>query len=178
MLFVLSAPVTPVDAEGSIPINWEIVGTIVQFIDVTPPTGPPAEPKSLINLSAQGSPSSANITLLSKTEGTPTTPNGDCTEKGYTDLAYNFEKNDSIAIFPDQSLLFASINDAGGYLCFNLSEGESYFKVNMDITGGKGRFEGASGDFSATGNGYFINPTSDNTLVGENGRITGTIDLP
>ena len=182
MSFVISAPISSVNAGGKKNrINWRIAGTIVQFIDVTPPGSIDPEPKSLINLTAYGPPGLAKITLLSKTGEIPTAPDQDCIDKGYVDLAYNFVENDFIALFPDQSLLFASIHEDGGFLCFNFSRGESYFKVKMNITGGKGRFEGASGGFTATGNGYFINPfgtpPSDNTLVGENGRVKGWIDF-
>jgi hypothetical protein len=181
MFFVIVAPITPVYAGNkSININWQIAGTIVQSIDVTAPGTSDTEPKSLINLSAIGSPGPANITLLSKTEEVPIDPASlpkDCEDKGYTDLAYYFEKNDFIALFPDQSLLFASINANGGFLCFNFTKGESYFKIEMDITGGKGRFEGSDGDFTAEGYGY-LGFSGDSTLVGENGTVTGAIDFP
>ena len=46
----------------------------------------------------------------------------------------------------------------------------------MNITGGKGRFEGATGYFEAEGYGY-PGFSSDITLVGEEGTITGEIFL-
>jgi hypothetical protein len=181
VLFVLSAPITPANAGGSQPINWQIAGTIVQLIDISIPLpGPPYSqsigPHSLINLSAKGSPGPAKITLLSQA-GAP--PNSlECISSNYFPIAY-FSKNDFVALFPDQSLLFASIGPGGGILCQGIeeteAEGTTYFTVDMIITGGKGRYEGAEGYFTGEGYGYLFN---DTTLVGENGKLTGTINLP
>jgi hypothetical protein len=184
VLFVFSAPISSVMAGGKKnKINWRIAGTIVQFIDINvlqvPPL--PALPffesvgmHSLINLSAQGSPGPAKITLLSQT-GEP--DRTDCISSDYVPVA-SFIKNDFIALFPDQSLLFASIDDSGGILCMGIAGtavGTTYFKVKMNITGGTGRFEGVTGgEFEAEGYGY-PGFSSDTTLVGENGTITGTI---
>jgi len=185
VLFVFSAPITPVNAgDKGKNINWRIAGTIVQFIDISMPAlGPPiyVGPHSMINLSAKGSPGPAQITLLSMSG--PVHPGGKtytCPDEYPIGPLY-FVKNDFVAIFPDQSLLFATLDiddiDGINHLCFGTAGSD--FGVAMDITGGTGRFEGALGDFTATGNGYFINPgISDNTLVGENGMVTGTIDLP
>jgi hypothetical protein len=50
------------------------------------------------------------------------------------------------------------------------------FKLKMNITGGKGRFEGATGYFEAEGYGY-PGFSSDKTLVSEEGTITGEFFL-
>ena len=90
-------------------------------------------------------------------------------------IAY-FDKNDMVAIFPDQSLLFAYIDDTqGGILCPG-ADGTTYFKVKMNVKGGTGRFERVSGGvFIGEGNGYPV--SQDSILAGENGTITGTIDF-
>jgi len=180
VLFVFSIPVTPVDAgDKSVKINWQITGTIVQTIDVYNPADQTSTGKhSLINLSAQGSPGPASITLLSKA----TTPGGTTTtlqcKDGYFRIA-DFEENDFVAIFPDQSLLFASIDksaEGGGILCLNgQTYYNTYFTVKMLITGGTGRFEGAGGSFTGEGYGYPANPNS--TLAGEIGKLTGKIEF-
>jgi hypothetical protein len=190
VLFVLSAPITPANAGGKIiKVNWKIAGTIVQLVDVESLLyGPLLGPRSLINLSAEGSPGPAKITLLSVLEQPcSSAPPFQC-ESGYDIPGACFTKNDMVAIFPDQSLLFASIDSVGGVLCLNipvaLPEDGTYFKVKMNVTGGTGRFEGASsGELIGEGHGYFIeNPTGDPidndlTLVGENGKITGSIEF-
>jgi len=181
LLFVLSEPITPANAGGSQPINWQIAGTIVQLINISipipePPFSQSIGPHSLINLSANGSPGPAKITLLSQAAAPP---NGlTCISSNYSAIGF-FNRNDFVALFPDQSLLFASIGPGGGILCLGQegteAEGTTYFTVDMIITGGKGRYEGAEGYFTGEGYGYLFN---DTTLVGENGKLTGTINLP
>lgn len=187
VLFVFSTPISSVNAgPKKHKINWRIAGTIVQFIDINvlivpPPSSPPffesVGMHSLINLSAQGSPGPAKITLLSKTG--PPDNSSECISSDYIPVA-NFIKNDFIALFPDQSLLFASIHPEGGTLCMGIEGtalGTTYFKVKMNITGGTGRFEDATGgEFDAEGYGY-PGFSSDTTLVGENGRVKGTINF-
>jgi hypothetical protein len=182
---VLSAYISPVNAgDKGVVINWQIAGTIVQFIDISKPTSELPEyigPHSMINLSAKGSPGPAKITLLSRS--VPSS-NVDGCPSAYQFAKLIFDKNDFIATFPDQSLLFATLGENDGeefgLLCIGATG--TYFSVREKITGGTGRFEGASGEFTGTGYGYFIDPAippagSDNALVGENGTITGSIDL-
>ena len=180
VLFVFSAIIAPVDAGGTWwkkKVNWRIAGTIAQFIDIYRPDpngGAPIydELHSLINLTAYGRPAPAKITLLSRSIGSVS--EFGCVDAGYFPIGY-FDKNDFVAIFPDQSLLFASIDpDKNGILCLGPAEGKTYFKVQMIITGGTGWLEGASGYLIGEGHGY---PRGDVTLVGENGRITGKIIL-
>jgi hypothetical protein len=185
LLLVISVPISSVNAGGKWwkrNINWRIAGTIVQNIDVTSPV-PFSEPApySLINLTARGAPGPAKITLLSKSTQDPPEDCEECFEcaEGYGFPVY-FDKNDMVAIFPDQSLLFASIDDEeGGILCFGVgleTAGTTYFKVKMNVKRGTGRFERASGGvLIGEGNGYPVSP--DATLAGENGTITGTIDF-
>ena len=111
VLLLLAAPITPVDAGGkSKKINWRVAGTIVQTIAVYNPADQSfIGNHSLINLSAHGSPGRASITLLTQpTELGSTETNLTC-EAGYFRIA-DFEENDFVAVFPDQSLLFASID--------------------------------------------------------------------
>jgi hypothetical protein len=168
-------------------VNWQIVGTIVQLIDVESLFfGPLEDRHSLMHLSAEGPPDSAAITLLSISKECPAELPFPC-EEGYIPGAC-FTKNDMVAIFPDpdQSLLFASIHEDGGVLCLKLNpdtflpEDGTYFKIRMNITRGTGKFVGASGVLTGEGHAYFIQnpPANDLTLLGENGRIIGTIVLP
>jgi len=172
----------PVDAgDKSVNVNWQITGTIVQTIDVTSPNPSyPIQdpvPYSLINLTANGSPGPAKITLLSKTTPDPPENCVDCFEcaDGYGYPVY-FDKNDMVAIFPDQSLLFASIDEVeGGILCVSMT-GTTYFKVKMNVISGTGRFEEASeGTLIGEGNGYPVG--FDSILAGEIGTITGEIEF-
>ena len=187
LLLVISVPISSVNAGGKWwkrNINWRIAGTIVQLIEVASPNpeGAPhygeVGPHSLINLTARGAPGSAKITMLSRSTDIPPAEPFDCAVGYYYPLY--FDKNDMVAIFFDQSLLFASIDEEkGGILCFGITPetaGTTYFKIKMNVTGGKGKFERVSGGvFIGEGNGYPVFP--DATLAGENGTITGTIDF-
>ena len=175
VILFFAASFTTVDAGNkNMKINWQIAGTIVQLIEVTSPsTGISEGFHSLINLSAQGSPGPAKITLLSRSVPMPvaTGIKGFSCADDFFPIAY-FDKNDFVALFPDQSLLFASINMTDyGILCAGAAG--TYFKVKMDIMGGTGRFEGASGSFTGEGYGHPFSP--DLTLVGESGELTGVI---
>lgn len=187
LLFVIIAPITPVYAgDNGVKVNWQIVGTIVQTIPVYNPTDQTLIGNhSLINLSAQGSPGPAKITLLSMSGPNPDSISLKCEgwDMGIEPIAY-FIKNDMVAVFPDQSFLFASIDTGGGILCPNIYGTGTYFTIEMSITGGTGRFEGASGNLTGEGYGYWVAPpfgdppNSDLTLLGDYGTITGDIEFP
>jgi hypothetical protein len=165
VLFVFSAPISSVIAGGkkSKKVNWRIAGTIVQLININVPIIPPPDPPvppffksvgmhSLINLSAKGSPGPAKITLLSRA-----VPAGDV-EGCPSDYQFSkliFDKNDFVAIFPDQSLLFTTLGENDGeefgLLCIGFTG--TFFAVRQNVTGGTGRFEGASGVLEASGYG-------------------------
>jgi len=187
MLFAItgcSSDSNAIAQANSIDVDWEIAGTIVQQIAISDPEdGTLIGPHSLINLSAQGDPDGdpgpAEITLLSRIAAPGTTGTTLTCEPGYFPIG-EFEENDFIALFPDQDFIFASIDTAegsGGILCLDAATfGTTYFMVKMIITGGKGRFDGATGNFTGEGYGY-LSFSSAGTLVGENGRLTGTIHL-
>jgi len=185
MLFIITGCSSDSNAQdNSIDVDWQIAGTIVQQIAISDPEdGTLIGPHSLINLSAQGDPDgdpgAADITLLSKIAVPGTTGTTLTCESGYFPIG-EFEENDFIALFPDQDFLFASIDTAaggGGILCLDAATfGTTYFIVKMIITGGKGRFDGATGNLTGEGYGY-LSFSSAGTLVGESGTLTGTIHL-
>jgi hypothetical protein len=180
VLFVLSASISSVNAgDKSVPVNWQIAGSIANnvqvLINVSPdPQNPNFQtiPHFLISLSAKGSPGAAEITLMGY--GSVVAPTGSCK---VGELEIKTAYSDMVARFRDLSLLFASYDGANpGYLCVDLAAGRSIFENNLVITGGTGRFEGASGTITGTGDGYYF--ASGGALAGEVGEMTGTIYLP
>ena len=171
VLIVFSAPIATVNAgDRSIKANWQVIGTIVEILSGS--TTP--APYSLLNLSAQGPPSIAKMTVLSSFDQTNFPDTSECPENYQTQALY-FIKNDAVTIFPDQSFLFGSIDETfPGILCIGAAGG--YFHVKVNILGGTGRYVGASGNLDAEGYSYPIPP--DFILSGENGTIKGTIHLP
>ena len=84
--------------------------------------------------------------------------------------------------FQDGSLLIVKIE--GGSGCIDLAAGNTQLNVSYEITGGTGRFDGASGDLAmkATFTPVFRNPSTNAplllTLTGEfEGTVSGAADL-
>jgi len=173
-----SVPITPVDA-GSKNVNWQIAGSIANYVVVLNPDTGALIPHYVISLSAKGSPGAAELTLMGwgVPVVVPPAPPVNC-EEG--EMEIQTMQGDMVARFSDLSLLFASIKteDPGpGYLCIDLSDTpprRSTFVANMDITGGTGRFEGATGAITGTGDGFYF--ASGGALAAEVGTITGTIN--
>ena len=156
LLIVFSAPISSVNAKGpkrlrSIPINWRVAGPIVDF--------------NLILLKARGWPGRADLTIMGYDYGYDADPN--CETK-VTVGGVNF-----VAVFTDLSMLFAKRMDGGeAYICQNPEGATFYF--DMEINGGTGRFDGATGDFTAEGKAY-AEPFFPGPLSAETGNFTGEI---
>ena len=173
MLFVLTTSVTPVDA-GSKNVNWQVAGSIANYVMVLDTNTNQLVPNYLISLSAKGPPGNAEITLMGV--GEPAGPDPAC------DGAFriNITQNEMVARFSDLSLLFA-IHAPDSYLC-STADGTT-FNIHMMITGGTGRFEGVTGNINGVGFGYPLNPDPasygpDGPLSAETAEIIGTINLP
>jgi hypothetical protein len=165
LVFCIAPSMTPVDAGGrSIPINWRVAGSIV---DVKT-TGDPVD-QNLIRLKAVGAPGHADLTVVGYAGDPVDPPMEGC------DIEIPFVQDEFVAVFTDLSMLFARLMDGGdSYVCINFLSGTT-FKFDMEIIGGTGRFDGATGYFTATGVGigqYFEGP-----LSAESGRFIGTIEF-
>lgn len=163
VLLFLVAPITPADAgekwkKKSKRINWRVAGPIVD--------------SRLILLKAKGAPGRADLTILGDGidfAGIKETP--ECTDKI---IPYLIDGVEFVAVFADLSMLFARHTFGEAYICKN--NGQSNFYFDMEIIGGTGRFDGASGSFIAKGDSY-----GDLYFVGElsaeNGKFTGLIEF-
>jgi hypothetical protein len=172
VLFVFSAPITPVDAGNkSIPINWRVAGSIINSVKTT---GAVVD-QTLINLSALGSPGPAELTILGDWRFAD--PEADPPEEvPGCNLTLIFDHDEFVAVFPDLSLLFAKLmEDGDAYLCVVYGVGTT-FTFDMEIIGGTGRFDGATGEFTATGVGH--GDDFDGPLSAESGEFIGEIELP
>ncbi len=83
-------------------------------------------------------------------------------------------ENPLVFTFKDLSLLFAK--GGGGTICVNLITGLTEFEINIMFMGGRGRFEGATGQAVIVGEAE--NVSSDGSFLGETGTIVGTIHVP
>ncbi len=77
--------------------------------------------------------------------------------------------------FQDGSLLIVTVKDGSG--CINLAAGYAALIVNYQITGGTGRFEGASGalTFSYRHSAVLFNASNAPALLALTGEIEGTV---
>ncbi len=82
-------------------------------------------------------------------------------------------ENPLVFTFKDLSMLFAT---GSGEVCFDLLTGRGTGTVDLTFTGGRRRFEGATGE-AVTG--FEIEPvSSDGAFNAETGTFVGTIVLP
>lgn len=155
-------------------INWRIAGSIFTGIKVVtnPQTGETA-PFTLLNLSAKGAPGNARVEVVGTS--IPVAPTSACPDGVNLQLKFD---GGFVATFDDLSMLFFTVDDSDGaqnaFCVFFNPATPNTAVFDYVITGGAGRFEGASG--SAT-----INLTSwdvSSALSAEVGEIVGTIELP
>jgi len=158
---------------GSTPVNWTLAGTIVNLLvpDFTAvPPAPPFHAGSLIQAFVKGPPGNAQFTVL----GFPGIPSGSL-EQCDGGPGQLFSPNDMVITFADLSMIFAKEAEESGWVCFPTGEGDPVTAVaNMTVTGGTGRFEGATGGFV----GEFVSfPVGDSgAVIAETGTIKGWID--
>jgi S-layer homology domain len=171
VLFVFSAPISSVNAGGTdVEINWRVAGPIIN--EVMTSGDPPGQ--TLIMLKAKGAPGPADLTVLGTARlAEPGEEVPGC------HLTIIFEQDEFVAVFSDLSMLFAKLMEGGdSYLCGVFPPAPNAgttFKFDMEITGGTGRFDGATGGFIATGVGhgeYFEGP-----LSAESGEFKGLVKV-
>lgn len=160
------------DEGKGVVINQQIAGSIFGGIEVT--SNGATVNRSLLNLYARGGPGEANIEAVGGAMPAAE-PSGLCPDG--TDLELKFIDGGFVETFNDLSMLFYAIDtspDAKNALCVDF-QGLNSGVWDYVITGGTGRFEGATGsatvEVSWTGN-----VTAE--LSAEVGTIQGTIQLP
>jgi len=160
------------DSSGGMPIQWKVVGTIVYTQFDIPPASPAGSmdfvPGVMIDIFAKGAPGNAQIKVVAIANEVVDDPNDECGVFPKLLIA----EADLVATFADQSMLFATFDrEKGGYLC--LEPPPLHDENNMIITGGTGRFEGASGSFVGR---FLSQPVgASGALVTEYGTIEGWI---
>ncbi len=133
-----------------------------------------ALPSALIHTTAVGSPGRAETRGFGGTteDGVPLFP-PDCLGIPFG-LNINITENPLVFTFQDLSLLFAK--GGSGQVCIDLGTGETRFVINIMFDGGRGRFEGATGQAVITGEAVPV--SADGTFLAETGTTVGTIILP
>jgi hypothetical protein len=135
---------------GSVQINQRIAGSIFNWIEVTKdPSGDPhTVNRSLLNLYAKGAPGAANIEVVGGAE-VAVEPSGSCTGTPFVDyIELTFIDGGCVETFIDHSMLFYVLDespDANNALCMYFDGRPTTGVFDYLITGGVGRFEGATG---------------------------------
>lgn len=149
---------------GNIPIKWNVSGTIANVI-FYPSTNPFApQPGLLIQAAVKGAPGNGQFTITSAANPPGFVP--ECNGPGQT-----FAHNDMVVTLDELSMIFARLQT--GWVCFNANNTVSA-EAHMIITGGTGKYEGASGYF--TGNFVGQSVGTSGFLAAETGTIVGEIN--
>jgi hypothetical protein len=139
---------------------------------VDPETGATA-PSALIHTTSKGSPGRA----VTRGFGGVTVPAGppiaDCLGIPWG-LPIAVLENPLLLTFQDLSLLYAK--GGSGLICIDLGTGAVKFVIDIVFDGGTGRFEGATGGATITGEGVPLNAAG--TFLAETGTTIGTIIVP
>ena len=156
--------VTDTAYSGSIPVNWKVSG-VISYVQFFPPVAQPPDVGILIDIVAKGAPADA----VAKVVGIPgrrisgPSPNcGDLEE-------IPFLENDMVVTFEDQSMLFAILKPGKGYICI----GQEPAVFVLDIVGGTGEYEGATGTLTSTFMGQQVGTSG--ILWAQTGTIVGEI---
>jgi hypothetical protein len=154
-------------------VNQQIAGSIFNWIEVTDSVTFTTKNAGLLSLTAKGSPGSANLEVVGSAVPVAT-PSGLCPET--TDLELTFIDGGIVETFSDQSLLFYVIDnspEAANALYVDFT-GPNTGIFDYVVTGGAGRFEGATGGSRVE----IISWDVTSVLSGETGEINGVIHLP
>ena len=126
----------------------------------------------LNHIQAKGSPGRAEVRGFGGRSTGPTSVTT-CLGKGGNFFKFTLVESPVVFTFKDLSLLFAN---GGGTLCFNLETLLSEFETNIMFMGGRGDFEGATGQAVFSGEAEAV--SNDFSFSGITGTIVGSINLP
>ncbi len=169
----LSIAVYARSARNSVPVNWRIAGQALTNIEVTDTITGETTPVALVSGVGQGSPGPVQVEGFG-TPGPADAPSGLC--PAGTDLELRFSDGGFVATLSDLSTMFFTLDqspDANNALCIDF-EGPNLGVADYVMTGGSGRFEGATGKVT----GRFTIWDVSGLLAGETGEIVGTIYRP
>jgi hypothetical protein len=175
VLLILAAglPMTAV-ADKTIEMDLRFAGGFATGIFHLDPMTGATVPSALIHAHAKGKPGRAEIRGFGGRDMPPGPPVDTCLGSSGVFLSITILENPLIFSFHDLSLLFAK--GGSGTICVDLLTGLTEFEINIMFMGGRGRFEGATGE--AVIRGEAENVSNDGSFLGETGTIVGWIHVP
>ena len=167
-------PLTSV-ADQVVDVNMRFAGSFAtNILHVDPSTGEVVD-SSLINVQAKGTLGSAEIRGFGGRSTVPPVFLENCLGSEGNFLSFDILENPLVFTFKDLSLLFAK--GGSGVVCIDLQNpGITTFEIEIEIMGGRGRFEGATGVAVLKGEGEAV--SADGSFIGETGTIDGWISAP
>ena len=166
-------PLTAV-ADKMVKVDMRFAGAFATGVmHVNPMTGD-IVPSALIHAQAKGKPGRAEIRGFGGRDMPPGPPVTTCLGSAGLFLSITIMENPLVFTFRDLSLLFAK--GGSGTICVDLLTGLTEFEINIMFMGGRGKFEGATGQ--AVIRGEAENVSSDGSFLGETGRIVGWVSVP
>ncbi len=166
-------PLTAV-ADKVVEMDLRFAGTIATGIMHVDPTTGLTVPTVLIHNQATGSPGRAEVRGFGAPDDEFPVMTFDCLGSSGIFLSFTIVENPLVFTFKDLSLLFAK--GGSGQVCVNLITLLTEFEVNIMFMGGRGRFEGATGQAVVRGE---VEPVSnDLSFNGQTGTIVGWINVP
>jgi hypothetical protein len=164
---------------GKTPINWKVSGTIafVRLAYSTPEGDPLTPPGILVDSVVKGVPENAHFKVIGEPNPTPIfAPTEECGNH----FKVEYERNDMVVTFADQSMFFAILVE--GYACifnsFAFAEPLPSAVFEMEVTGGTGRYMNATGNFVGKFDGIPVGPPvyPPGAFLAETGTIKGWIE--
>lgn len=160
-------------------VNWRFAGTfITNIVEFDPTINFPegdTTVTALIHGQLKGRPGRAELRSFAG-RSTPPVPSEGCFD-GAGGFAISITENPIVITFPNLSLLFAKLaTSTTGDVCLDFSTGRGEGVIPIMFTGGRGRFEGASGNAEIKFETQAV--SSSGNFSGETATVKGTIFLP
>lgn len=162
-------------AEKTIKVDMQFAGAFsnsILRVDPFDPIGPPVA-SALIDVKTRGSLGKGVGQGFGGRGDTVEGPVSKCLGADGLFLKVTTIEDPLVWTFEDLSLLFAT---GPGVICVDLTTGKSVFEFNVMFTGGRGRFEGATGYAVIEGEAEPV--SADGSLNGETGTMVGWLSLP
>ncbi len=173
-LFVAAGLPQTALADKTVKMDMRFAGAFATgILHVNPMTGD-IVPSALVHTNAVGSPGRAEVRGYGAGGDAFPVETDECLGSSGIFLSIVVGEDPLIFAFQDLSLLFAK--GGSGEICIDLTTGNSVFEFNITFMGGRGRFEGATGQAVIRGESEPV--SADGSFQGETGTIVGWINLP
>ena len=167
-------PLTAV-ADQTVDVKMRFAGSFATNILHVDPSAGQIVDSSMINVQAKGTLGAAEVRGFGGRSMVPPVFVENCLGEDGAFMSFEILENPLVFTFNDLSLLFAK--GGSGVVCIDLQNpGISTFEIDIQFMGGRGRFEGATGDAVIKGEGEAV--SNDGSFIGETGTIVGWISAP